>query len=93
MCCFHFLLSVVGIVLTDKESSPPEANYIPFKGACTASLDTPFIWGPSPVESVCSCVNSGWIPVRVLSLRKPTLQAVPRPAACCGSLGEAGGKM
>lgn len=30
--------------------------------------EPPFSWGPSPVESVCSCVNSGWIPVRVLSL-------------------------
>lgn len=37
--------------------------------------EPPFSWGLSPVESVSSCVNSGWIPIRVLSLRKPALQA------------------
>lgn len=75
MCCFHFLLSTIGIVLTDKEQSSRGQLTSPSEELAGLLWEPPFSWGPSPVESVCSCVNSGWIPVRVLSLRKPVLQA------------------
>lgn len=68
-------------------------TYIPFRGASSASLGDALQLGSESCRECLFLCEQRWIPVRVLSLRKPALQAVPRPAACCGSLGEAGGKM